>query len=184
MVPKSSYLMDAIADRLLRDMNSLEPFMLVNFLKMFRQASYIKISFYQKLADYLVGSNFVSSLRAVNPIMHIAFTYASVSVRHTQLFETLLSWMEKLLTQQRKVRTKEISKFVWACGTLQFRPENYEERYGQLVKHFENVSENSGDYPESCAELLMGLAFLEIFPENLLHKCLSFDMASKLMGET
>ena len=179
----SQDLLDAVADKLLREMDSLEPFLLLDFLKMFRHASYIKISFYVQLADYLVRSNFVSRYKTINPVMHIAFTYASIPIRHTQLFECLFACVEKLVTLQRSVRTKDISKFVWACGTLQFRPENYEMRYGQLIECFEAKNSNNRVHPESCAELLMGLAYLGIFPKGLLHRCLSPDIATRLLGE-
>ena len=179
----SQDLLDAIADKLLRELDCLEPLLLLDFFKMFRHASYIKISFYEQLADYLVRNNFVSQYKTINPVMHIAFTYASIPIRHTQLFECLFSCVEKLITPQRSGRTKDISKFVWACGTLQFRPKNYERRYGRLIECFETKSGDNRVYPESCAELLMGLAYLGIFPKGLLHRCLSPDTATKLLGE-
>ena len=179
----SQDLLEAIADKLLREMDCLEPFLLLDFLKTFRHASFIKVSFYEELADYLIQSNFVSQYKTINPLMHVAFTYASIPIRHPQLFESLFSHLETLITQPRKVRTKDISKFVWACGTLQFRPENYDVRYEKLIKCFEAQGSDNRVYPHSCAELLMGLAYLGIFPKGLLHRCLSPDVATKLLGE-
>ncbi|KAK7115336.1 FAST kinase domain-containing protein 5, mitochondrial-like [Littorina saxatilis] len=176
----SQDLLDAIAKKLLRDLESLEPFLLLDFVKMFRHASYIKASFYEQLGDQLVQSKFLSNYNTINPIMHIAFTFASIPVNHTQLFEGLFSRAEKILTQQRNIRTKDISKFVWACGTLQFQPEGWETRYKQLMECFE-ARHNSRNFPESLAELLMGLVYLAVFPERLLQECLSPEIANRLL---
>ena len=180
----SQDLLDAIADKLLTDLDHLEPFLLLDFMKMFRHASYIKVSFYEKLADYLVASNWVSRYKSINPVMHIAFTYASIPICHPRLFESLLTRIETLVRQQPSIRTKDISKFIWACGALQFKPDNCEARYSQLIQVFEANSRDTHDFPESVAELLMGLAYLAIFPAQLLNRCLSPDIVAKLVGES
>lgn len=126
-------LLDAVASRVLRDLQALEPLLLIDFMKTLRHASYIKVSFYEQLATDIVQTDFLSRYNSINPLMHIAFTYASLQVVHTKLFEHLFSLFENALTEMKNVRTKDISKFVWACGTLQFRPEDYEKRFLGLV---------------------------------------------------
>ncbi|KAL8591246.1 hypothetical protein ACOMHN_017570 [Nucella lapillus] len=177
----SQDLLDAVAGKLLADLNSLEPFLLLDFVKTLRHASYIKVSFYEQLADHLVESNFMSKYTTLNPIMHIAFAYASIPVQHTALFEHLFSHAERLVSQRTYMRTKDVSKFVWACGTLQFRPDNHEQRYGQLVERFEANGKDNVDFPESMAEMLMGLVYLGLFRHGLIHNCLSPDVTSKLL---
>ncbi|XP_076465699.1 FAST kinase domain-containing protein 5, mitochondrial-like isoform X2 [Babylonia areolata] len=178
----SQDLLDALAKKLLTDMSSLELPLLLDFVRTFRHASYIKVSFYEQLADYLIDSKSISMYTTLNPIMHMAFTYASIPVQHTALFEHLFSHAEKLLSKQRFIRTKDISKFVWACGTLQFRPENYEKRYNRFVEVFEASIKDNREFPESIAEMLMGLVYLGIFPQGLLHRCFSYDVATRLLA--
>ncbi|KAK7499751.1 hypothetical protein BaRGS_00009092 [Batillaria attramentaria] len=176
----SQDLLDAVARKLLKEIEQLEPFLLPSFLKVFRHSSYIRVSFYNQLADHLVRSKLLSGFRSVNPLMHIAFTYASLSLQHELLFDQLLTLVGGLVGSEQRVRTKDISKFVWACGTLQFKPANYRERFQPLVRAFES-SRGGRIYPESLGELLVGLVYLGIFPEDLLSKCLSYDVASQLM---
>lgn len=177
----SQDLLNALALKMLREIDSLEPFLLSNILKMFRHASYICVSFYQQLGDYLVESDYLSKFKSMNPVIHLAFTYASLTIQHEPLFEQLLAWIERTLSSQQKmIRSKDLSKFIWACGTLQFKPAGYPRRYQKLVEAFEN-SRGSQIYPESLGELLVGLIYLEIFPVDLLSRCLSPVVSNQLM---
>ena len=113
--------------------------------------------------------------------MHIAFTYASISARHDQRFKNLLARAEEIIPSQKNLRTKDISKFVWACGTLQFQPCGSLDGYQKLVIWF-NERHKLEEFPESLVELLVGLAYVGIFPSKLLAHCLSQRQIRKIMG--
>ncbi|PVD19859.1 hypothetical protein C0Q70_20352 [Pomacea canaliculata] len=174
----SQDLLEVMAHKLLMDFSFVDPYLLMTFMKVYRHASYVRISFYNKLADSLMKDNYLTHYNSTNSLMHIAFTYASIPIVHKELFEQLLCRFEALLNQKPNTRTKDLSKFVWACGTLQFKPHDYQQRFRRLANHFELSSVEQ--FPESLAELLFGLIYLEIFPEDLLSRCLSQDVINRL----
>jgi hypothetical protein len=178
----SQDLIDKMAEKLLQEIDNVDAYLLLDFLKLFRHAGYIKLSFYNRLAEKLVQSDMLHMYKSVNPLMHIAFAYSSLSIKHTALFDALFTNIEKLVKIHKTVRTKDISKFVWACGTLQFMPENGHERYKLLINTFWSNKSDARNYPDSCAELLMGLAYLEIFPQDLINHCLSPEVVPNLIG--
>ncbi|CAG5132214.1 unnamed protein product, partial [Candidula unifasciata] len=170
---KSPILVDKIAKKLLENFRSLqEPSYLHMLMKMFRYSNYINVSFYKKLGDILVNSNFLNRCKSQTHIMHIAFAYACVSVTHPQLFHHILMACQKTFDHSR---SKDIAKTIWACGNLVTnQKENIACIHDIVLQLRKDISVRTvRDYPESLIELLMGLAMLNIYPYDLFN--VAFD---------
>ena len=179
----SSYkLLDAMAQKLLNEVETVNSYLLMNLMKVFRHANFRKSSFYSQLGDRMVSIEFAQKSDSVVPLMHIAFTFASIPVQHNDLFESILKQFENLHFDVG-LRTKEISKFVWACGVLQFYPSSHISRYSQLLDIFLKSDVHHKDFAGTCVEMMEGLAYLQIFPYDFLSKCLSADLVCQLLGK-
>lgn len=178
---KSMTLVDSIGKKVLQEFDSLSPDYLPMMMKAFRYSNYIKVSFYKELGDKIVSNDLLNNFSNAGQVMHFAFTYASVRVTHQKLFNHLL---KRVLKLKKTPRIKDLSKLIWACGTLVTTDKEQLEMIDALVDTVrENITiEQVLRYPDNLVDFLVGLAYLNIYPVDLIEQFMGEDTIKLLMG--
>ncbi|KAH9524677.1 hypothetical protein Btru_027517 [Bulinus truncatus] len=178
---QSVQLLDKIARKILGNIDSVNQWYLPLLMKMFRYSNYINIGFYKKLGDTMLQLNFLKNFNSISQIMHFAFTYASVRISHQDLFTEILQYLKKF---EESARIKDVSKIVWACGTLVTdKPEQIQCLQNIVQRVSVNLSLNEvWKYPDNLVDLLTGLAFLNIYPTDLYNYLFHPKMVKIILG--
>ncbi|XP_071094487.1 FAST kinase domain-containing protein 5, mitochondrial-like [Haliotis cracherodii] len=163
-------LLDRISQRLVDELELVEKNMLINITKVLSHSSFFKFSFFQNFADKILTLSFIQTTINPSVLMHIAAFYASASVYHKPLTQSLLSAFVGLCTHSNskvKPRSKDIAQFVKAMGMLHHEPVSGKTSYMKLMEAYKRF-EQERTHPESLADMLHGLAYLGIFPTDML----------------
>ena len=179
---KSMTLIDAIGKKLLDEFDTIIPENLPMMMKAFRYSNYVKVSFYKELGDFLGSKNFLNNFSNAAQIMHFAFAFASVHITHHKLFKHLLRRIQEL---EQPPRMKDLSKIIWACGTLVTTDQEHLE---QIQAILDTVKKNITiqqvlRYPDNLMDFLVGLAYLNIYPLDLIEQYLGQDTIQVLMSK-
>ncbi|XP_041361769.1 FAST kinase domain-containing protein 5, mitochondrial-like isoform X2 [Gigantopelta aegis] len=186
---ESTVLLEKMASRLLTDIERVGQHGIVNILKAFRHSGYNNITFLENLADTLISKNILENCSNINLLMHIVSTYASLSVFHSDLLEVILKHFVNIVCQTDKspaseVRSKDLAKFIWAYGVFVFEPVKHRDSYLKLVVVYrDRVTREDLVYPESLADMLQGLMYLQIFPQDLIAKMFNMQTAVALRDD-
>lgn len=175
---KSSYLLDSIAEKIIKDFENINPYILPVLLKLFRLSGYTKISFYKRLGELIVDTNYFRQYRHLHQVMHIAHGYASVGVTQPELFFYIL---QECLRKHKTERLKDFAKIIWSCGKL---VTDGPEHLGLIYKIIENLEISTNEllsYPDNLVDLLTGLAYLGIYPKKLLDLLFQADVISYIL---
>ncbi|XP_067664837.1 FAST kinase domain-containing protein 5, mitochondrial-like [Haliotis asinina] len=163
-------LLDRISQRLVGELEFVEKNMLINITKVLSHSSFFKFSFFQNFADKILTVSFIETTINPSVLMHIASFYASASVYHKPLTQSLMSAFVRLCTRSDlkvKPRSKDIAQFVKALGMLYHEPVSEKTSYMKLVEAYKRF-EQERTYPESLADMMHGLSYLGILPTDML----------------
>ena len=179
---KSMLLVDEIGKKLLNELDALTPEYLPMMMKAFRYSNYVKVSFYKELGDRLVSSQYVCNFSNAGQIMHFAFAFASVHITHHELFKQLL---RRILELKQPPRMKDLSKLVWACGTLVTTDQEHLEKIQAIVDTVRgSITEQQVlRYPDNLMDFLVGLAYLNIYPLDLIDHFVVEETIQVLLGK-
>lgn len=178
-------LLNAISERLIKDFETVDNYHLTNILKAFRHSNFMKKDFYETLGSLLVESR-LGKVKDLNSVMHIVMAYACLHVYHEELFNMISKTLEEMFitrhsSRSTRFRSKDIAKTVWALGTMRSHPG--EQLLTAMVRRFEEARRlDRGYFPESLVDILMGLAYLEVFPDKFLHEVFNLETACVLRG--
>ena len=185
---ESNLLLEKIAQKLLTDIEYVGQHGIVNILKSFRHSGYNDATFFENLAGCLINKRILENCSNLNLLMHITSSYAGLSIFHHDLLDITLKHFVNIVCKPGKssmnqIRSKDLAKFVWAYGVFVFEPKKYRNLYLRLVSVYrERVSTEDLVYPESLADMLQGLMYLQIFPEDLIAKMFNKPTAVALRG--
>lgn len=181
-------LLDRIADKTIEDISQIDEQQLTNILKSFRHSGYLKASFYSLLADSLSSKQEPERVLRLNTVMHLLMVFASLKIYHKPLLEYLAGRTNKILEQSWTrgwtLRSKELAKITWAIGTFCHWPDQWRRFSRNILTSFrKNVNTTDGSqYPESIADMVQGLIYMDVFPEDLMQQILKSEVADGLRG--
>ena len=179
-VIKSADLLERIGEKVLRDFKDVNPRILPILLKTFRLSHYTKISFYKTLGDLIVEREHFRRSRYLHEVMHFAYGYAVVGVTHPSLF---LYVLHECFKEHKNTRLKDISKIIWSCGRLLTDGSKHIELIEQIVENLKVDRQELLRFPDNLVDLLMGLAYLGIFPEHLLDTLFQPEVIRNILGQ-
>ncbi|XP_046559955.1 FAST kinase domain-containing protein 5, mitochondrial-like [Haliotis rubra] len=177
-------LLDRISQRLVDQLEFVEKNMLINITKVLSHSSFFKFSFFQNFADKILTVSFIETTINPSVLMHIASFYASASVYHKPLTQSLMSAFVRLCTHSDlkvKPRSKDIAQFVKAMGMLCHEPVSEKMTYMKLVEAYKRFEEER-THPESLADMLHGLSYLGILPTDMLDMLFHPEKVNLLKG--
>lgn len=163
----SEPLLRKIGDKICGSLADMSSFAIVNVLKMLRGIHLDHLDFLKELGRVIPPR--ISTI-SIPGVMHIAFTCSSL--RYCD--EGILNAIAAVVPAKAAVcRSKDIAKLLWSFGTLNYQPPNGELFYGSLLEQLESRLFEYNKFPEHLITSLIGLAFVERFPYELLDYVLS-----------
>ncbi|CAD7669603.1 unnamed protein product [Nyctereutes procyonoides] len=163
----SEYVMRKIGDLACADMQHLSNYALVNILKMFRFTHVDHVNFMKHFGQ--IAPQRIPFL-GVQGVMHLTLACSALRVLDEGLMNAVAA---SLPTRVAYCRSKDIAKILWSFGTLNYKPPNTEEFYSALINEIHRKMPEFNRYPEHLLTCLLGLAFSEYFPFELINFALS-----------
>ncbi|XP_054429936.1 FAST kinase domain-containing protein 5, mitochondrial [Pteronotus mesoamericanus] len=163
----SEFVVRKIGDLACADMQHLSSYALVNILKMFRFTHVDHVNFMKQFGQ--VAPQRIPSL-GVQGVMHLTLACSALRILDEGVMNAVAA---SLPPRVAYCRSKDIAKFLWSFGTLNYKPPNAEEFYSSLINEIHRKMPEFNRYPEHLLTCLLGLAFSEYFPIELINFALS-----------
>ncbi|XP_053430750.1 FAST kinase domain-containing protein 5, mitochondrial [Nycticebus coucang] len=163
----SEFVMRKIGDLACADMQHLSSHALVHILKMFRFTHVDHINFIKQFVE--VAPQRIPSL-GVQGVMHLTLGCSALRILDERVMNAVAA---SLPPRVAHCRSKDIAKILWSFGTLNYKPPNAEEFYSSLINEIHRKMPEFSQYPEHLLTCLLGLAFSEYFPIELINFALS-----------
>ncbi|XP_041807064.1 FAST kinase domain-containing protein 5, mitochondrial [Chelmon rostratus] len=117
----------------------------------------------------------------VKGLMHVALGCSAHRYRSDKI---LMSIAERVPLLVPHCRSKDTSKLLWAFGTLGFLPVRSPSFYSSLTESLRQRKIEFHRYPEHLLTGLLGLAFVSLFPEDLIALALSPEFVNLALKST
>ncbi|XP_076968545.1 FAST kinase domain-containing protein 5, mitochondrial [Tamandua tetradactyla] len=163
----SEFVMRKIGDLACEDMQHLSNQALVNILKMFRFTHVDHKQFMRQFGQ--IAPQRIPSL-GVQGVMHLTLACSALRFLDEGLMNAVAVTLPPRVTH---CRSKDIAKILWSFGTLNYKPPNAEDFYSSLMNEIHRKMPEFKKYPEHLLTCLLGLAFSEYFPVDLIDFALS-----------
>ncbi|XP_025977579.2 FAST kinase domain-containing protein 5, mitochondrial isoform X1 [Dromaius novaehollandiae] len=169
----SDHVMRKIGDRVTLQMEDMSSYALVNVLKMLR---YTRIGHLPLLKQ--LGKVIPPRIPMINiqGIMHIALTCSSLHYYDEDILAAVAMSLPSKVTY---CRSKDAAKFLWSFGCLDYEPPNEEQFYSSLIEQMHRKLHEFEKFPEHLLTGLLGLAFVQRFPDELIDYALSNEFVQK-----
>ncbi|XP_035180390.1 FAST kinase domain-containing protein 5, mitochondrial [Oxyura jamaicensis] len=169
----SDRLMRRIADRVSLQMEEMSTYALVNVLKMLRSARLDHLPLLRELGRVIPPRIPATNIQG---IMHITLTCSSLHYYDEGVLAAVASALPSKVSY---CRSKDVAKFLWSFGCLDYEPPNEEEFYSSLIEHMGRKLHEFDRFPEHLLTGLLGLAFVRRFPEQLIDYALRDEFVRK-----
>lgn len=163
----SEFVMRKIGDLVCADMQHLSSYALVNILKMFRFTHVDHVNFMKQFGQ--IAPQRIPSL-GVQGVMHLTLACSALRFLDEGVMNAVAASLPPRVSY---CRSKDVAKFLWSFGTLNYKPPNAEEFYSSLINEIHRKMPEFNQYPEHLLTCLLGLAFSEYFPIELINFALS-----------
>ncbi|KAM4807617.1 FAST kinase domain-containing protein 5, mitochondrial [Rhinophrynus dorsalis] len=163
----SEHLMKKIGDKVSENMSDISSYALVNVLKMFRFTHVDHLVFLKRLG--LVAPQRIPSM-GIQGIMHIALSCAALHY----LDEDIMNAVAAAIPDRAAFcRSKDLAKFLWSFGALNYEPPNADYFYSALTEQIRKKLNEFEKFPEHFLTCLLGLVFAKRYPLDLIEFALS-----------
>ncbi|NXA31285.1 FAKD5 protein, partial [Eudromia elegans] len=169
----SDHVMKKIADRVALEMEDMSSYALVNVLKMLRYSRMDHLPLLKQLGKVIPPR--IPTIN-IQGIMHVALTCSSL---HYYDEDILAAVAESLPSKVTYCRSKDAAKFLWSFGCLDYEPPNEEQFYSSLIEQMHRKLHEFEKFPEHLLTGLLGLAFVQRFPVELIDFALSDEFVQK-----
>ncbi|XP_004383078.1 FAST kinase domain-containing protein 5, mitochondrial [Trichechus manatus latirostris] len=163
----SEFVMRKIGDMACADMQHLSSYALVNILKMFRFTHVDHINFMKQFGQ--IAPQRIPSI-GVQGVMHLTLACSALRILDEGVMNAVAA---SLPPRVAHCRSKDVAKILWSFGTLNYKPPNTEDFYSSLINEIHRKMPEFNQYPEHLLTCLLGLAFSEYFPIELINFALS-----------
>ncbi|XP_005380832.1 PREDICTED: FAST kinase domain-containing protein 5 [Chinchilla lanigera] len=163
----SEFVMRKIGDLACADMHRLSSHALVHVLKMFRFTHVDHVNFMKRFAE--IAPQRIPSL-GVQGVMHLTLACSALRMLDEGVMNAVAASLPPRVVH---CRCKDIAKILWSFGSLNYKPPNTEEFYSSLINEIHRKMPEFNQYPEHLFTCLLGLAFSEYFPAELISVALS-----------
>lgn len=118
---------------------------------------------------------------SIQEFMHVSLACSSLHYRNDNILLPIAETVPSLVPH---CRSKDAGKLLWAFGTLGFLPVQSPNLYASLTEGLRQCKAEFYHYPEHLLTGLLGLAFVSIFPEDLLALALSPEFVNLALSRT
>ncbi|KFV84895.1 FAST kinase domain-containing protein 5, partial [Struthio camelus australis] len=169
----SDHIMRKIGDRVSLQMEDMSSYALVNVLKMLRYARLDHLPLLRQLGKVVPPRIPMINIQG---IMHIALTCSSLHYYDEDILAAVAMSLPSKVTY---CRSKDAAKFLWSFGCLDYEPPNEERFYSGLIEQMHRKLHEFEKFPEHLLTGLLGLAFVQRFPADLIDYALSDEFVQK-----
>ncbi|KYO29528.1 FAST kinase domain-containing protein 5 isoform B [Alligator mississippiensis] len=166
-----------IGDKVSPRLEDIGNFALVSVLKMFRYSHVDHTDFMKQLAVMVPPR--IPRL-GTQGVMHVSFFCGALRYLNKRILDAVASAVPSRVMY---CRCKDVAKFLWSFGTLNYEPPNAESFYGSLIEQVRRQLHESRKFPEHFLTCLVALAFTERYPYDLINYALSNEFV-QLTNET
>ncbi|XP_068928413.1 FAST kinase domain-containing protein 5, mitochondrial [Petaurus breviceps papuanus] len=163
----SEYVMRKIGDKVCGQMQHLSNYALVNILKMFRFTHVDHIDFMKEFGQ--IAPQRIPSM-GVQGVMHLTLACSALRYLDEKVMNSVAA---SLPPRVAYCRSKDLAKILWSFGTLNYEPPNAENFYSSFINEIHRKMPEFSKFPDHLFTSLLGLAFTERFPLDLLDFALS-----------
>ncbi|XP_047398479.1 FAST kinase domain-containing protein 5, mitochondrial isoform X1 [Sciurus carolinensis] len=163
----SEFVMRKLGDLACADMQHLSSHALVHILKMFRFTHVDHVNFMKHFGE--IAPQRIPSL-GVQGVMHLTLACSALHILDERVMNAVAASLPPRVVH---CRSKDVAKILWSFGTLNYKPPNTEEFYSSLINEIHRKMPEFNQYPEHLLTCLLGLAFSEYFPIELIDFALS-----------
>ncbi|XP_036619241.1 FAST kinase domain-containing protein 5, mitochondrial [Trichosurus vulpecula] len=163
----SDYVMRKIGDKVCAQMQHLSNYALVNILKMFRFTHVDHLDFMKQFGQ--MAPQRIPSM-GVQGVMHLTLACSSLRYLDERVMNAVAA---SLPPRVAYCRSKDVAKILWSFGTLNYEPPNAESFYSSFIDEIPRKMPEFRKFPDHLFTSLLGLAFTERFPLDLLDFALS-----------
>ncbi|NWY02155.1 FAKD5 protein, partial [Nothoprocta ornata] len=169
----SDHVMKKIADRVALQMEDMSSYALVNVLKMLRYSRMDHLPLLRQLGKVIPPR--IPTIN-IQGIMHVALACSSLHYYNEDILAAVAAALPSKVTY---CRSKDAAKFLWSFGCLDYEPPNEEQFYSSLIEQMHRKLHEFEKFPEHLLTGLLGLAFVQRFPANLIDFALSAEFVQK-----
>ncbi|NXD09045.1 FAKD5 protein, partial [Nothocercus nigrocapillus] len=169
----SDHVMKKIADRVALQMEDMSSYALVNVLKMLRYSRMDHLPLLKQLGKVIPPR--IPTIN-IQGIMHVALTCSSLHYYNEDILAAVAMSLPSKVTY---CRSKDAAKFLWSFGCLDYEPPNEEQFYSSLIEQMHRKLHEFEKFPEHLLTGLLGLAFVQRFPAELIDFALSAEFVQK-----
>ncbi|XP_061439486.1 FAST kinase domain-containing protein 5, mitochondrial [Rhineura floridana] len=163
----SEHTMQKIGDKVSAHMADISTYALVNVLKMYRFTHVDHLDFLKQLGK--VVPPLIPTI-GIQGVMHITLACSALHYFDERIMNAVAASLPSRATY---CRIKDVAKFLWSFGTLNYEPPNAEEFYASLEEQMYTKVHEFQDFPEHLPTCLVALAFAKRFPNDLIDYVLS-----------
>ncbi|XP_048365871.1 FAST kinase domain-containing protein 5, mitochondrial [Sphaerodactylus townsendi] len=163
----SKHTMQKIGDKVSAQMAEMSNYALVNVLKMYRYTHVDHPEFLKQLS--MVVPARIPTM-GTQGVMHVALACSALHYRSEGIMNAVASSMP---SRAAYCRSKDIAKFLWSFGCLNYEPPNSEEFYACLEEQMRTKMREYRRFPEHFLTSLLALVFARRFPKDLIDYALS-----------
>lgn len=163
----SEHLMKRFGNIVVENIEEMSNYALVSVLKMFRFTRVLHMPFLRQVGKD--ASKRVPEMTSQG-IMHYVLTFAAMHVLDEDLMDAVALAIPDRVSY---CRSKDLAKFLWSFGVLKYEPPNSDLFYSVFINQIRKNLEKFESFPEHFLTCLMGLAFCQQFPLDLINVALS-----------
>ncbi|XP_070831347.1 FAST kinase domain-containing protein 5, mitochondrial [Chaetodon trifascialis] len=145
----------------------MSDFAMVNVLKLLRFSFLYHRAWLEAMAQEVPQR---AHRMGVKGLMHVALACSAHHYRNDKILTPIAERVPLLVSH---CRSKDASKLLWAFGRLGFLPVESPNFYSSLTETLRERKIEFHRYPEHLLTGLLGLAFVSLFPEDLIALALS-----------
>ncbi|XP_062431021.1 FAST kinase domain-containing protein 5, mitochondrial [Rhea pennata] len=169
----SDRVMRKIGDKVSLQMENMSTYALVNVLKMLRYSRIDHLPLLKQLGKVIPPRIPMINIQG---IMHIALSCSSLHYYDEDILAAVAMSLPSKVTY---CRSKDAAKFLWSFGCLDYEPPNEEQFYSSLIEQMHRKLHEFEKFPEHLLTGLLGLAFVQRFPAELIDYALSNEFVQK-----
>ncbi|XP_062991205.1 FAST kinase domain-containing protein 5, mitochondrial [Elgaria multicarinata webbii] len=163
----SEHTMKKIGDKVSAHMAEMSNYALVNVLKMFRFTHIGHLDFLRELGNVVPPQ--IPAI-GIQGVMHITLACSALHYFDQNIMNAVAF---SVPSRAAYCRSKDIAKFLWSFGCLNYEPPNAEEFYAILEEQIHAKMDEFQKFPEHLLTCLLALAFAKRFPNDLIDYALS-----------
>ncbi|XP_016312462.1 FAST kinase domain-containing protein 5-like [Sinocyclocheilus anshuiensis] len=162
-----------LVDRALAVVEDMSDFGIVNVLKLMRFSYLDHLPWLEAMGSEVPRR---APQMEVQGLMHVILACSALHYRDDRV---LLAVAERLPNVVSRCRSKDAAKMLWAFGTLGVLPNQCPNLYPCLTAILRERQAEFQRYPEHLLTAVLGLAFVGLFPEDLLSLALSAEFVNR-----